>query len=354
MQADADAIDAWWRAQDATRAPRNDVSTQPCGIRLDLSVVRLSRSSAELAAGNARFPTIANELIARGFSSRYTKYVVYYDGPADPHICGQGGGEPAGIGYAIVYVRACAGVPPVTTAAHELIHAFGAVPDGAPNMCLPPDDGHVCDDPWDLMFPYGDETPITRLTLDTGRDDYYGHSGGWADLQDSPWLVQLDRQVPFAITIQGRGSIEANVPGLNCGESCTTTWSSDTDLALLATPAAGDKLVRWGGSCSGNLVVCNVKVAAGSAVSAVFAPSRYRLALAVSGRGVVRSSSRPGIACSARCRVTVESHRPIRLISRAAPGWRLASWQGACKGATAVCTLSMTGNTSARAVFVRR
>jgi len=98
---------------------------------------------------------------------------------------------------AMLLARACPGVTSAEVVTHELAHALGAVPRGAPHGCPPPDDGHTCDNQRDLMYPYTDGSPLTSLTLDPGRDDYYGHSGGWTDTQDSAWLVRLDSQTPL-------------------------------------------------------------------------------------------------------------------------------------------------------------
>lgn len=351
MQTDAESIDAWWRTQDTVRVPRNDVAPFSCGLQLDLSLIRLSLSSSQLGDAETRFGAIADALIALQFASRFTKYVVYYDGPVEPDICGQGGSESTGLGFAVVYIQACAGVPLSTTAAHELLHTFGAVPRGAPHLCPEPNGGHVCDNTLDMMFPFGDETPITGLALDSGRDDYYAHSGAWPDAQDSPWLVQLDRQVPLALAISGPGSVRADVPGLQCAQTCTTTWNAGTAVALTAAPAAGAKLVRWTAGCAGS-AGCNVAVNAGTTVSALFAPREYRLTVAVSGRGSVRSS-RPGISCRPRCSSLVPSHVAIRLAATPTKGWRFKQWRGACGGTRAVCSVPMSANTSAQAVFVR-
>jgi hypothetical protein len=351
METDAESIDAWWRTSDPTRTLRSDLASFPCGTQIDLSTIRLSRSGAQLASVDTRFGRIADELVSLGFESDHTKYVVYYDGPVEPDICGQGGGSRSGLGYAVVYVQACAGVAFDTTAAHEVLHTMGAVPTGAPNMCPAPDDGHVCDDLHDMMYPYGDDTPITGLTLDTGRNDYYAHSGAWPDMQDSPWLVQLDRQVPLALAITGPGAVSADVPGLQCGQSCTTTWNTGTQLALAATPAAGAKLVRWSDACSG-AGACTVVAGRAPRISALFAPSAYRLTVAVAGRGTVRSS-RAGISCRPRCSSAMPSYVPVRLVASPAKGWRLRAWAGACKGAGS-CRVPMTAAASVRAVFVHR
>ena len=352
MQADAESIDAWWRASDPARTLRSDLAQFSCGQQIDISMIRLSQSSGQLASVNTRFGRIADALVDVEFSSDFTKYVVYYDGPVEPEICGQGGSARSGLGFAIVYPRACAGVPLNTTVAHEVLHTIGAVAPGAPHMCPEPDDGHVCDDPHDMMYPFGDETPITGLTLDTGRDDYYGHSGSWPDAQDSPWLVRLDRQAPLTVAITGPGSVTADVPGLLCARTCTTTWSADTGLALSATPSKGAKLVRWGDACSGS-AACRVVVGRVPQVSALFGPSTYRLTVAVAGRGAVRSSQ-GGLACPPRCSRLVPSYSPLRLTASPAQGWRFRSWVGACRGTRPACTLPMTAAASARAVFVRR
>jgi hypothetical protein len=193
--------------------------------------------------------------------------------------------------------------------------------------------------------------PLSAKVLDPGRDDYYGHSGGWTDTQDSAWLVRLDGQTPLAVTVSGPGTVTADVPGLLCSASCTTTWNAGQRLALAATPGNGARLVRWSGACSG-ATTCNLAVNPGAAVTALFAPASFRLTVGVSGRGAVRSSS-AGITCRPRCSATFPSFTPVRLTATPAKGWKLRSWSGACRGSKRSCTLPMSAATSARARFVR-
>lgn len=163
-------------------------------------------------------------------------------------------------------------------------------------------------------------------------------------------VVQLDRQLPFALAVSRSGSVTADVPGLRCSQSCTTTWSAGTALELSATPATGTKLVSWGASCSGRST-CKVVVEPGRTVAAAFAPATYRLTVGVTGRGSVRSS-RPGIACPPRCSSLVPSYEATRLTPAPAKGWRFKQWSGACRG-KGICSVPMTSGASARAVFVR-
>lgn len=352
MQSDAEAIDAWWRTQDSTRVPRNDVIQFSCGVQLDVSILRMPQSSSDLTAFEGRFDAVFQALNGARFNSRFTKYLVYFDGPvADDNICGQGGSDPSGFGFAVVYAQACVGVSTAAVAAHELGHTLGAVPFGAPHECPPPDDGHTCDDPNDLMHPVIGAEPLSSKVLDPGRDDYYGHASGFTDVQDSAWLVQLDRQVPFTVTISGPGQVQGDVPGLQCTQTCTTTWNTDTRLTLSATPGAGAKLVRWSGGCGG-ASACTVTLAPGGSVSALFAPVVYRLTVSLGGQGTVRTS-RPGITCRPRCSAAFPSYVPVRLTATPARGWRFRAWTGVCRGTRPSCSVPMTANSQARATFRR-
>ena len=278
MQGDADQIDAWWRGQDSTRAPRDDVATFPCATQLDITTVRSSRPGSQLAALDGRFSLIFDTLEQAGLTSQFTKYLVYYDGPSDEdNVCGQGGSnDPNGFGMAVVFYRSCVGISTAAVAAHEFLHTTGAVPDGAPHACTGDTSGHTCDSDVDIMYPFIGRNELSAKVLDPGRDDYYGHPGGWTDSQDSAWLLRLDGQAPLALTVSGTGSVDADVPGLECSASCSTTWNAGQRLVLTATPGAGAKLVRWGGACSGS-GACSVTVAPGAAVSALFAPAAFRL-----------------------------------------------------------------------------
>lgn len=352
MQTDWETIDSWWRGQDSSRTPRADLAQFACGLQLDLSSVRLRQSSAQISSRETPFEDVFDSLNTQGFNSQRTKYVVYYDGPVgNDNVCGVGGTLSSGLGLAVVSVRACVGASSAQIAAHELTHAMGAVPSRAPHNCPPPDDGHTCDNDRDLMYPVTDGTPLSGLTLDPGRDDYYGHSGSWLDIQDSGWLVQLDRQSPLALTISGSGRIAADVPGLLCSRSCSTAWNAGTRLALTAAAGPNAKFVRWGGACSGSSQ-CPVTVGESGGVTALFAPLTYRLTVRITGRGAVRGGSAE-IACPGRCVSPVNSHTRVFLRASPATGWKLKGWTGGCRGKKALCTLPMTGNTTARAVFAR-
>lgn len=353
LSADVDAIEEWWRGQDATRTARFDRAVFGCGPQADVELLRLARSGEEVRTGDRAFGLIADAVTALDDRSPYFKYLVYYDGPlADERLCGQGGGFLDGPGVAIVYVGSCAGEPSAVIAAHELLHAMGAVPTtGPPHPCSGDDRAHVCDSSMDLMWPFATLVPLSSLLLDVNRDDYYAHSGSWPDLQDSGWLRHLDAQVDLAVGIAGTGRIRSDLPGVDCTVSCSIQWDAATAVTLTATPADGERLVRWTGACSGS-DGCAVSLAQSTQVAALFAPATFALRVAVSGRGAVRGAGGL-IACPARCVAAVPSHTPTTLTARPAKGWRLARWTGGCRGTARTCVLPMRKAASARAAFAR-
>jgi hypothetical protein len=350
MQTDAETIDAWWRREDPARTVRFDTFSFACGTQLDISFLRLQQTGAQLDPIDRRADRVYDGLRAAGLLSAFEKTIVYYDGPDSqgrPTVCGQGGGS-----IAFVYVNACDGVPNDGIVAHELLHSLGAVPPQAPHDCPPPDDGHTCDTTTDIMYPYADGSNLFALLLDPGRDDYYGHTGSWLDVQDSEYLVRLDAQSQLSLGLQGPGRVVSDIPGVDCTTSCASTWNAGTRLSLSATPTGAEHFVRWGGACSGAVALCNVTVDQATSVSALFAPAFYPLRVTVGGRGVVRGAA-GRVFCPSECRVELASHTPVRITAMPAKGWRLKSWSGACRGAARTCNLQMRKASTTRAVFVR-
>ena len=218
---DLAAIDAWWRGQDPTRALRWDMSAFPgCGAgvpALDLSVVRLPHDTSWYRAPGDRYARLRDDLVAAGFNDPDKKLLALYDGPLEQPLreCGIARtGFPATGGadsYAVIYLDTTCGTGlgaaefPAVAAIHEMTHSMYALVTptdgllGPPHVC-PGDVGHPCDSPTDLMYPSSSVgVRLAAKVLDSGRDDYYGHSGSWWDVQDSLFLERLDspdRQPP--------------------------------------------------------------------------------------------------------------------------------------------------------------
>jgi Divergent InlB B-repeat domain len=341
---DVTSFSSWWTGQDPTRVPRFDLADFSGVNCLDTAFLRLAQPAAALSTASLLFDDIIREL-GSSVNSVYSKELVYYDGPApEVNVCGVGGGSFTGPGVAIVVPAGCPGVPTDTVAAHELLHAMGALPAGAPHPC-PGDSGHPCDSTTDILYPYTHGEPLSQKVLDFGHDDYYGHSGGWNDLQDSGWLRHLDTpQQPLALTLVGAGTVTSDVPGVICAASCTTQWDQGSTINLSAEPSDATRFIGWKGACTGT-IGCLLTLDAAKAATAVFGPIAVPVTTAVAGKGRV--------VCTPRCSKTFAAGRSLTLKAVPAKGWRFARWSGGCKGTTPICRPATNFAIAVKATFKR-
>jgi hypothetical protein len=227
---DVAAIDAWWRSQDSTRSPRFDVFPVACATAfgsIDITNVELLQAFGDVSGA---FNTIRLQLASIGFDQPEKTYLVYYDGPTGQsgpsQVCGQGAeaGGPAP-GMAIVYLDSCGSTEddsarPIV-AAHEFVHTLGAVKSAAPHACR---SGHVCDVANDLLGATLSLKELDQHVLDGGRDDYYGHSGSWLDVQDSLFLERLDSLDRTAPTTPAAPFVKDDSSGL-----VAFSWGASSD-----------------------------------------------------------------------------------------------------------------------------
>ncbi len=362
---DVAAIDSWWRAQDPSRAPRFDLYSFPgCAPgfgQLDITRVRLSQPTGYYSPVDTRADRIIFELGAQ-FGDPFKKYLVYFDGAVDePRLCGESllspdqGGRFA---FSVIYDQAChpdlgAGSGTAHVAAHELAHNLGAVPAGGPPHACPGNTSHVCDSEDDLMYPFTKGQPVSAITLDVGRDDYYAHSGSWWDLQDSPWLSHLDApQVPLSVTVAGSGSgaVASDVPGVQCPPGCSSAWDQGSKLELSAAAGDNTRFVGWSGACTSE--PCDVTMSSARSVVARFA-AQVVLTVSVKGtRGATGSvAGRPAaISCPGTCQATVDQGTRVQLVATPGRSSVLAGWSGACTG-RAACVVAVGSSSTVTATF---
>jgi hypothetical protein len=361
IASDIASSDAWWRREDPARTLRFDLFAFPgCPTtfgQLDISRVQLSQPASAFAEAG-RADLVAEAVFNTGLDDSYKKYIVLYDGAVDaPDICGASFIAPTESAYSVIYLQASicpndtgAGAFTASVIVHEYAHNLGAVPFAAPHIC-PDGTAHVCDTGDDLLFPASHGQGIDELRLDIGRDDYYGHGGGWFDLQDSPWLERLDvPDFPLSVTIEGTGVVVSDLPGITCPTACSIAWDGGTVVRLAARPIGTAVFRGWRGACAG-LGVCTLTMDAAKAATARFAVP-LRLSVRVVGRGRVVSLP-AGISCPAACAGTFDSGTRVTLRATARPGWRFAGWTGGCRGVRA-CVLTLARASSVVATFRRR
>jgi Divergent InlB B-repeat domain len=367
---DLESIDAWWRSQDPSRTPRFDQFAFPgCppGLtRLDLTKVRLPRPSAAYIDVDTILERLFVDLGTApfGFTHGWAKYLVYYDGVVDEaDTCGIADTPPTlGFGRTIaaILLRSCIEVSDLGqggyvawTTAHEVVHSLSAVHRAAPSTC--PQEGHTCDNDQDLMAEFV-SAPVSSALLDHNRDDWYGHAGSWPDVQDSPWLYRLGvarPQLTVALAgAAGGAKVQSEVPGIACPPQCSIDWDPGVEVRLAAVPPANRRFVRWQGACGNREEVCAVTLDASKDVTAVFGPRTYRLSLAVSGSGTIRTSL--GRSCARSCATAVGAEETVRLRAQPRTGHRFVRWSGACRGRRTTCTVALTAPRSVRAHFAPR
>lgn len=367
---DLASIDTWWRLQDPTRTLRFDLHAFPgCDSTfgaLDISVVRLPQPGATYAPFDFSAYTALRRDMFGATTNAYKKYAVYYDGPISPdsQFCGISSFGPidrgASLSFTLLNADAALGRCGSLGAAdymaetqvHELVHNLGAISPEAPHQC---ESGHVCDAANDLMTSAGTSNSLFDYVLDVGRDDYYGHSGSWWDVQDSAWLSHLNApQFGLSVSIAGseKGTVESNLPGISCPPACSIPWDSGSAVSL--TPqAVGDRarFSGWAGACSGE-DVCTVTMDAAKSVTANFV-REWSVAVSIAARGGKgRVTSRDTIDCPAgACESLFDAG--ARVVLRAIPDRRsrLAGWSVRSCRSDITCSVTADSDKKVVATF---
>ncbi len=68
----------------------------------------------------------------------------------------------------------------------------------------------------------------------------------------------------------GSGTVASSPAGINCGSTCSASFSSGTSVTLTATPAAGSTFGGFTGACVSSTTTCTFTPTANSTVGAVF------------------------------------------------------------------------------------
>ncbi len=67
----------------------------------------------------------------------------------------------------------------------------------------------------------------------------------------------------------GSGTVTSNPAGINCGTTCSTSYTSGTSVTLTASPASGSTFAGWSGACSGT-GACTISMTQARNVIATF------------------------------------------------------------------------------------
>ncbi len=355
---DVTSLTSWWQGQDPTRIPRFDLATFPGGTCLDISFVRLPDPATAYTGVNVAFQLVAGQLFSGGMGNPFKKYLVYYPGPSPASgICGTGAGDFAeGPGYAVVWLQGCPNVPSDAVAAHELLHALGALPAGAPNVCTPATDpvhvadkAHPCDSPTDVLYPVlhrGRAAHKPRSGLQPRRllrafGLMAGHPG--LDLDASP------RRCTGATGRERHGDScwerHEQRPGRRLREQLHEPVGPGVGGGPEGDAGRGRALPRLVGSCVGSST-CSLTLQTSQTATALFGPATIAVKVSTAGKGTVY--------CVPRCSRTFKAGAPLKLTAQPAKGWTFVRWSGACTGTQPICRPQTNRSLSAKATFRKK
>jgi Pro-kumamolisin, activation domain/Divergent InlB B-repeat domain len=152
----------------------------------------------------------------------------------------------------------------------------------------------------------------------------------------------------LSVSETGSGAVTSSPSGINCGATCSASFTSATIVTLTATPSGGTLFGGWGGACSGT-GSCNVTMSSAQSVSATFTQATYTLSVNVSGNGAVTSSP-AGISCPSTCSAIFNAGTQVTLTATPGGGEIFGGWSGACTGSGG-CTVAMNSATGVSASF---
>jgi hypothetical protein len=146
------------------------------------------------------------------------------------------------------------------------------------------------------------------------------------------------------------GKVTSTPAGIDCGDDCSESYSSGTQVTLTATADQGATFLGWdGGGCSGT-GTCTVTMDQPLVVAANFKGPDLNVHKAGSGSGTVTSTP-AGINCGDDCSETYTSGTEVTLVAHADAISEFTGWSGGGCAGTGTCTVTMNDNIDVTAEF---
>jgi len=223
--------------------------------------------------------------------------------------------------------------------------------------------GIDCGKTCSASFPEG--TQVTLSASPVGNSVFAGWVGACSGLsackmtltQNASVSATFNANPTLAVTLSGpgQGSVASNPSGINCGRTCSASFSAGTQVTLTETPAVNSSFAGWtGGGCSGTSPSCTITLSASQRVTATFniRQSAPVLSVTLAGTGTGGVSSNPvGISCGTTCSASFTAGSSVTLTEAPTNNSTFAGWAGACSGTSSSCTLTLTANLRVTATF---
>jgi uncharacterized repeat protein (TIGR02543 family) len=217
---------------------------------------------------------------------------------------------------------------------------------GASGTCVPVDCKSNVNG--DVSFTYSDGAGAGDDTIKASFTDAAG-SLQTATAQKH-WVASAPHQLTASKAGSGGGSVTSNPAGIDCGATCSASFTSGTIVTLTATSDAGSTFTGWTGDCSGT-GSCVVTMDQDRAVTATFDLASRMLSVTKAGSGSGTVTSSPaGIDCGATCAASFPNGTMVTLTATPDAGSTFTGWIGDCTG-TGPCTVTMDQDRAVTASF---
>ncbi|MGZ4309671.1 MAG: InlB B-repeat-containing protein, partial [Gaiellaceae bacterium] len=148
----------------------------------------------------------------------------------------------------------------------------------------------------------------------------------------------------------GTGTVTSSPAGIDCGATCSRTYTHGTVVTLTAIPSPGSSFLQWLGDCPDLEGPCTVTMSSNQTVIATFVPATHTLTVARAGGGS-GSVAGTAISCPGACSARYASGTLVTLIATPASGSVFGGWSGGgCRG-TGSCAVTISSDQTVTATF---
>ena len=153
----------------------------------------------------------------------------------------------------------------------------------------------------DCSETYQNGTSVTLTVSPSAGSTFTGWSGACSGSGSCTVSMTAARSVTASFTLgtnilsitksgTGSGTVTSNPAGINCGSTCSASYSYGTSVTLTVSPSAGSTFTGWSGACSGT-GFCELVMTTNRSVSAGFSQIPFNYSLSNSGTSSVTKSS---------------------------------------------------------------
>ncbi len=215
----------------------------------------------------------------------------------------------------------------------------------------------------DCMSTFSTGTMVT-LTAVAGTGSAFTGWGGacmgtgtcTVTLSAATEVIATFTPAPIPLTVvragSGSGRVISMPTGIDCGTTCTASFTAATTVTLIATADSTSIFTGWSGACSG-MTTCTVPLMVASTVTATFQLRQVSVSVMLLGTGTGVVTSAPmGIDCGTTCSANFPAGSMVTLTPTATVGSTFTGWTGACMGSGA-CVVTPTMAAAVGATFTR-